>query len=71
MGKKKEKKLVTCSDCAHSTLMQWFSNPVIAYCNTRNEKEVAQARRLCQSYEQTKRPKTIKHYDSYAKDEQH
>ena len=45
--------------------MQWFENPVIAICDVTKQRQVAQAKRLCQSYAESGVEPDIQHFDSY------
>jgi len=61
-----EKKFVQCITCKHGEFMQWFQNPVIAYCHLREEKMVATSRRLCPLYSPSgQQEPEIKHFDHY------
>lgn len=55
VAKKAEAQLVRCMECEHSTLMQWFTNPVIAECAVRKsfgrpERQVARMTHVCEQY---------------------
>lgn len=58
---------VSCTECAHATLMQWGDDPIIADCNAHGCREVASHRRTCNNYEPSAHlPKPIKHLKKYA-----
>lgn len=63
----REAQLVRCMECEHSTLMQWFTNPVIAECAVRKsfgrpERQVARMTHVCEQYKRyTGIIKPIKH----------
>lgn len=61
----KNKHVCRCIDCKHSDLMQWFNNPVIAFCRVRKERLVARALIVCRAYVKDKQIKKIKQYDKY------
>ena len=60
---------VQCLHCKKATaLMQWFKNPVIAWCSETGERQVAATERVCKFYvkaEEDDQP-PIQHFDSYA-----
>ena len=46
--------------------MQWMKNPVICECDILKERFVAEAKRLCPTFEQSNQTKPeITHYDHY------
>ena len=50
--------------------MQWFTNPIIAYCHTLKQKQVAESRRICKHFVPSGNPEPeIVHYDHYEKKE--
>lgn len=49
-----------CIDCKHSDLMQWGDDPIIAQCNIRGVREVAQSK-SCERYERSVAPKDVQH----------
>jgi hypothetical protein len=63
----KEKVLVHCLECAHGVFMQWFDNPVVAYCRETEERQVAMSPRLCPNYRRSLAAEPeIHHFDCYA-----
>ncbi|MBP3830156.1 MAG: hypothetical protein IJK15_06055 [Bacteroidaceae bacterium] len=48
--------------------MQWFENPVIAYCSQTDQRQVAASRRICKMFAESgiENPE-IKHFDHYEK----
>lgn len=56
-----------CKNCKHAKLMQWFKNPIIAECTLFNERQVAEANRICKDFSQRHDTPEIKHFDSYEK----
>lgn len=60
-------KMVRCLDCKHGKFMQWMKNPIICECKMTNERQVAEAYKLCNIYEEnyTKKAPEITHFDSY------
>ena len=61
------KKMVKCYNCKYGQYMQWMKNPIICECTRTGERYVAEAKRLCDRFEETTRmeaPK-ITHYDHY------
>ncbi|MBQ6434268.1 MAG: hypothetical protein IJJ94_10060 [Bacteroidaceae bacterium] len=63
--KNSDNAFVKCIECKHATFMQWFENPVIAICDVTKQRQVAQAKRLCQSYAESGVEPDIQHFDSY------
>lgn len=60
------KGMVRCIECRHGNYMQWYHNPIICKCAIFDEKFVAEARRLCDDYEErTNAEPEITHYDHY------
>lgn len=58
--------LISCRNCAHASFMQWFNNPVIAYCDAREERMVADSVHLCNMYVyRNNADREITHYDHY------
>ena len=66
--KNKEQGFVQCIRCQHATFMQWFENPVIAYCSQTDQRQVAASRRICKMFAESgiENPE-IKHFDHYEK----
>ncbi len=63
---KDSKTLARCIRCKHSTLMQWFENPVVAECKTLHERFVAECDRQCKFFEPSGNDQPdITHYDHY------
>lgn len=56
---------VQCINCRKADLMQWFNNPVVAHCNETDERQVAEANRICKEYQQSLEKKEIRHFNSY------
>ena len=54
-----------CYDCKYAELMQWFNNPVIAQCMVLGRREVAQAKRRCEKFEQNNGTREIAHFSRY------
>ena len=63
--KNSDNAFVKCIDCKHATFMQWYENPVIANCQVHKERQVAQAKRLCQAFAPSNCEPEIQHFDSY------
>lgn len=58
--------LVSCRNCAHATFMQWFKNPVIAYCDAFDERMVADSQHRCKLFEyRDNSDREIQHFDHY------
>ena len=59
---------VCCLECRNGIFMQWFSNPIVAYCRELRERVVAQAPRNCSFFMPSgiENPE-IRHFDSYQK----
>ena len=57
---------VRCQDCSNAIFMQWFDNPVVAYCFERRDRQVAQSERLCTFYKPSgnSHPE-VAHFDCY------
>jgi len=64
--KSKDSNFVKCINCRHAKFMQWFENPIIAYCKLFHQRQVAEAKRNCRDFvpSNIKDPE-ITHYDSY------
>ena len=57
---------ITCLACKNGVFMQWFKNPVVAYCRDREERVVAEAPRYCRAFEPSGNPNPeIHHFDRY------
>ncbi len=56
---------VQCLQCKRATYQQWYDNPVIAFCNVTNEKQVAATRRICKDFRPRLGEPEITHHDSY------
>lgn len=65
MARNNEQDFVQCLRCKHGQFMQWFDNPVIASCKINNERQVAEAKRLCKWFAASTSEPVIEHYDSY------
>jgi hypothetical protein len=65
-GKNKDNEFVQCIRCRNGKFMQWLENPIIAYCEHFNERQVAEARRICRSFTESgiENPE-IEHFDHY------
>lgn len=61
-----DKDFVCCMSCSRGIFMQWYENPIIAYCRVKKERMVAESRRICQSFSPTvdANPE-IHHFDTY------
>ncbi len=58
--------MVCCMQCKNGVFMQWMENPVICECTRRkNERFVAEMKRICPLYEKNSSTPTIVHYDRY------
>lgn len=61
--------MIRCIDCTHGSYMQWFHNPIICYCDAFEEKFVAEARRVCENYDERPTPVDretgVVHHDHY------
>lgn len=57
--------MIQCIHCKHGTFMQWMKNPVICQCDITHERFVAEAKRLCPTYEYTRNEPHITHYKNY------
>lgn len=62
---KKDKDFTRCINCANATFMQWMKNPVIAYCRITDERQVAEAKRLCKEFKLSNKEPQVTHYKSY------
>ncbi len=61
-----EKEFVSCVSCARAILMQWFQNPIVAFCKEKQERVVAQSRRVCSDFEPNPDPSPeVRHFDCY------
>ena len=60
-----EIKMVKCLNCKHATYKQWFQNPIIALCELKRSREVAEANRICKEFVERYNKPTIEHYDEY------
>ena len=59
-------KMIQSIHCKHGKFMQWMKNPVICECDILKERFVAEAKRLCPTFEQSNQIKPeITHYDHY------
>ena len=65
---KSEKEFICCLECKHGIYMQWFENPIVAYCRELHERVVAQAPRNCALFKPSliENPE-IHHFDRYEK----
>lgn len=61
----KKKDFTRCINCAYATYMQWMNNPVIAHCRITDERQVAEAKRICKEFVKRDKEAKITHYDSY------
>lgn len=53
-----------CMTCAHSQLLQWGNDPIIAECAPKHSREVARPIRACDFHELAKHlPKPIRHLE--------
>lgn len=60
------REFVSCLDCANGVFMQWFNNPIIAYCKKREERMVAESLRICPLFKQSLvLEREITHFDDY------
>ena len=57
-------------NCKNATFMQWYENPVVAYCSVVRERLVANSKRVCKMFVASgvANPE-IEHHDDY-RDEQ-
>ena len=68
--RREDDEFVQCLQCSHANFMQWFTNPIIAYCHTLKQKQVAESRRICKHFVPSGNPEPdIVHYDHYEKKE--
>ncbi len=60
-------KMVRCYDCKHGKYMQWKRNPIICECDRTHERYVAEARRVCDRFEEntSRETRRVAHYDHY------
>lgn len=57
---------INCLECKNGIFMQWFENPIIAYCCDRRERMVAQAPRTCPFFKPSGiTDPEIHHFDTY------
>ncbi len=63
--KEGDKEFVTCMQCQHATLMQWFENPIVAQCAKKGDRQVAQSNRICKEFRQSTAEANIQHFDHY------
>ncbi|MBQ9286502.1 MAG: hypothetical protein IJ209_09545 [Bacteroidaceae bacterium] len=64
-SKNSDSLFVKCIDCTHASFMQWYDNPIIAQCKLHNDRQVACAKRICQSFAPATTRPNIEHFDSY------
>ena len=57
--------MVQCIHCKHAKFMQCMKNPIIGQCSLTTERVVAEAKRLCSTYERTMAEPQITHYKNY------
>lgn len=57
--------LIQCLHCKWATYKQWYSNPVIALCSVRGDKQVAATKRICKDYRERLEDPVIEHFDHY------
>lgn len=57
--------MVQCIQCKHGRYMQWMKNPIICECELSNERFVAEASRICPTYESSNKKPDIVHYTKY------
>ena len=62
---KKPKTPVQCRYCKHAALMQWWDNPIIAQCDVTGEREVAETKRLCETFEKRVKAEIVEHFNQY------
>ena len=59
-----EKTYVSCLHCAHAQFMQWFNNPIVAYCYEEHTRMVAETQRICSLFKPSGNPNPeITHFD--------
>ena len=67
--KNTSREFVNCLGCKHAHLMQWFDNPIVAECEVRHERMVAEAKMYCSSFAPSgvrdRRLLEIEHFDHY------
>ena len=58
-------------NCKNATFMQWYENPVVAYCSVLKERLVANSKRVCKMYAASgvANPQ-IEHHDDYHEEQE-
>lgn len=65
---KTDKDFICCLECKHGIFMQWYQNPIVAYCREFHERMVAQAPRTCPLFKPSGIENLeIHHFDRYEK----
>lgn len=65
-----DKNFVCCMKCSHGIFMQWFSNPIVAFCTCKHERMVAESMRICPNFKPSPNPAPeIVHFNSYEEDQ--
>ncbi|MCF0195867.1 MAG: hypothetical protein HUK03_01235 [Bacteroidaceae bacterium] len=68
---KKNRETISCITCIHASLMQWMQNPIIAHCQVRDQREVAEVKRSCKEYkENSEKNPAIQHFSKYEEKEE-
>lgn len=58
--------MIQCIHCKHGKYMQWMKNPIICECTLSGERYVAEARRICPSFDESgAREPQITHFSQY------
>ncbi|MBP3567422.1 MAG: hypothetical protein IKA86_05930 [Paraprevotella sp.] len=62
-----KERMIRCLECKHGRFMQWMNNPIICECAITNERQVAEAYKLCNLFNEnySQEAPSITHYDSY------
>lgn len=70
MAKNQDHNFVRCLNCKHATFMQWYENPVVAYCSVAKERLVANSKRVCKMFvESGVTHPQIEHHDDYREEQ--
>ncbi len=57
--------MIQCIHCKYGKFMQWMKNPIICQCTLTDERYVAEAKRVCASFEKTMNKPQVTHYKNY------
>ena len=67
-NKNEDRLYVQCLQCKNaSAFLQWFSNPIIAVCGERGDRQVAATKRICKLFIRAKNEELppVQHFDHY------